>query len=241
MSDSKAVVPQNKIASLAIFASGNNPFTALSKEMDISTGAFLRFSGDTGKYTYKGSEVEYGTRFAFNVLATAKKGYICWKDGKVVEQIMIEIASSTPLPDESSLTDHGPYNEKAGDGWRQQLGCVVRDLEGGDQMDFNLSNKSGVNALGQLFAEFGNKAPFNLDSEGNPKLPIVEVSAVSFQPKGIPGKKWAPTLRIVDWKSEAELVALDPYGEDDENMVGEDYDNEPVDAVTKPAKGMRRG
>jgi hypothetical protein len=222
---------------LSQLASGN-PFLDLGNEMEISTGSFLKYSGNTGKYMFKGVEVEHGTRLAFNILG-AKKGWVCWKDSKPVDQIMVDILGGGRIPSEESLKDHGPF--KQGDGWKQQLSVVVRSLEGGDQMDFNLSNQSGRNALGALIQEFGAKAAMFVDNNGEPKVPIVEIGAQSFQPRDASGTKWAPTLKLVDWKSQAELAALDPYADDDD--TGNEADpleaEQPLKTTAPKAEGVK--
>lgn len=233
MTDSTALTTTKPGGTLSQLASGN-PFLNLGSEMEISTGAFLKYSGDTGRYTYKGTEVEHGTRLAFNVLS-AKKGWICWKDGKPVEQVMVEIMSGERIPSEESLKDHGPY--KQGDGWRQQLSVVVRSLEGGDQMDFNLSNISGRNAMGAVIQEFGAKMGMFVDDNGEPKVPIVEIGAQSFSPKDASGKKWAPVLKIVDWKTQAELNALDPYADQGDGNAADPLEAEQPLKVTPPKTG----
>jgi hypothetical protein len=190
---------------LSFLAGGQNPFTALATEYNVPTGAFLKFSGNTGEFSYKGQPIEHGTVFAFNMMEM-RKGWICWKDGKAQEQHMVRVMSSDRVMDQCDLTDHGPYKE--GEGWQEQIGVPVRDLEGGDQLELNVSSKGGRNALIRLASDYGTKVRMNIDEEGNPKIPLVEVSAQSFVSKLAAGKKWAPIFKIVDWMPAAELALL---------------------------------
>jgi hypothetical protein len=202
---SNDLVSQAAATGLAILAGGNNPFTSLATEYNVPTGAFLKFSGNTGEYSYKGQTIEHGSCFAFNMMEM-RKGWICWKDGKPVEQFMVRVMSGESVLDKEELPDHSPYKE--GEGWQEQIGVPVRDLEGGEQLEINLSNISGRNALIRLASDFGTKVRMNIDEEGQPKIPIVEVSASSFTSKNFPGKKWAPAFKIVGWMSVAELTLL---------------------------------
>lgn len=188
-----------------MLAGGSNPFTALATEYNVPTGAFLKFSGNTGEFQYKGQTIEHGSVFAFN-MTEMRKGWICWKDSKPVDQKMSLVLSTERVPDKHELPDHGPYKE--GEGWAEQIGVPVRDLEGGEQLEINLSNISGRNALIRLASDYGTKVRMNIDDKGQPKIPLVEVSASSFTSKNFPGTKWAPQFKIVDWMSIDELNTL---------------------------------
>lgn len=199
---------------LASLVSAQNPFTALATEFNVPSGAFLKFSGDTGQYTSKsGQPIEHGNVLAFNMMEM-RKGWICWKGGKNIEQHVSRVMAGQPMLTRDQLKDHGPY-EKEGEGWVEQVGVPVRDLEGGEQMEFNLSSYSGRTALIRLAGEYGSKARMNLDPEASEaagvpvaKIPLVEISAQSFQPKRAPGTKWAPVFKIVGWMTQAELAML---------------------------------
>lgn len=217
----------------AFLSGGHNPFTALATEYNVPTGAFLKFSGNTGEYSNKNQPVEHGTSFAFNMMEM-RKGWICWKDGKAQEQHMVRVMSHDRVMDQADLTDHGPYKE--GEGWQEQIGVQVRDLEGGEQLEFNLSSKGGRGALIRLADQYGTRARMNLDDDGNAKIPIVEVSAQSFTSKLAAGKKWAPVFKIVDWMTVAELSLLsEQAGTVDEGTAAQ---HEPH--IEQPAAPLKR-
>jgi hypothetical protein len=199
----------NKAAATGLSAfltpGGANPFTSLATEYNVPTGAFLKFSGNTGEFSYKGQVIEHGSIFAFNMMEM-RKGWICWKDGKAQEQHMVRVLSAEQVMAREELADHGPYKE--GEGWTEQIGVPIRDLEGGDQLELNLSSKGGRNALIRLANEYGTKARMNLDDNGDPKVPLVEVSAQSFKSKLAAGTKWAPIFKIVNWMTIDELMCL---------------------------------
>lgn len=210
---------------LAAMAAGDNAFTGLAAELDVPLGAFLKYSGNDGTYQFKGQIIEHGTSLLFN-MNTLKKGFICWKGGKPVEQKMVLVTSGERMPVKDELTDHGPYTVE-GEGWAEQLGVQVINPADGTTMELNLSNRSGITALTQLAQAYGTKRKFNMDDDGSYKVPVVEISARSFTLKNAPGKKWAPNFEIVAWISEAEMAEYVTVSGDND----EDYDSADVEAV----------
>lgn len=202
---SNDLVKQAANTGLSFLAGGANPFSSMMAEYNVPSGAFLKFSGNTGQFTYKGQIIEHGSTFAFNMIEM-KRGWVCWKDKKVADQHMVRVLSNDQPPEFSELKDYGPYRE--GEGWSEQVGVPVRDLEGGEQLEMNLSSIGGRNALVRLADEFGQKVRMNMDEEGNPKVPIVEITAQSFESQKAAGTKWAPIFKIVDWMSVEELSEL---------------------------------
>lgn len=196
---------------------GYNPFLEAADEMGASSGAkFLKFSGNTGEYTYGSDdeELEYGTRLAVNP-SEFKRGWICWDDGEVQDEIMVRVTEGKP-PAKHELEDHGPYTND-NDGWSEQSSAAFRDVETGEEFLYKTSSKSGRMALANLVRDYGKAFQMNPG-----KLPVIELDATSFTPKKAPksaGKKYAPTFKIVEWVSEAELIAKFADGdvpEDDE-------------------------
>ena len=206
-------------SNLALPTEGPNVFAAAAADMGALQGNFLKFSGNDGNYTFgpaeDSQEIEHGSQLAVN-MATFKRGYICWVNGEVVEEIMIPVVSGLPIPLASSLADFGPYQtyeDGTKDGWREQGTIELRDLENGDMFLLKLTSKGGILALGALSDAFSKvyrqKVGF---------IPVIELGAVSFEPKvktadGSPskkkiGKKYAPTLKIVGWIPDDEYLEL---------------------------------
>lgn len=186
---------------------GGNPFLDAAESMGASSGALvLRFDGNTGAFSYgKDREaIDKGTRMAVNP-NEFRLGWICWSDGKVLEQRMTRIVDGKP-PARSELTDHG-IEEVDGDGWREQASATFRDIESGDEFRLDISSKGGRIALGNLVRDYGKAF-----SAHPGELAIVELGNVSFDAKDPKtgkkvGRKHAPAFKIVAWMNEAELVA----------------------------------
>jgi len=207
--------------------------------MGASSGAlFLKFDGNTGQYSYgkDDDELPKGTRVAINP-TEFKNGWICWKDGQVMEEIMVRIVDGKP-PAKGDLTDHGPYEDEK-DGWREQSSVAFRDIESGDEFLFKTSSKGGRIAVGNLVRDYGKGF-----ARHPGELAIAELASTSFDAKDKKtgkklGKKFAPVFKLVDWQSEEELIAkFEAQAADAEDAAGDEEDELPVNTAAK--RGGRR-
>lgn len=194
-----------------------------------SGGAILKFSGNTGVWSFKDREFDYGSKFAFNV-EYVEYGYVCWKDRKLIDSVLSPVFGHDAKPQEGDLPDYGPYSRE-GDGWKDAFRVKVRDIEDGMEYELTFSNRSGWNAMSSLVKDFGEKVRLHTEDDGSFKTPIVELSGVAFEPKGAVGKKYAPKLRILDWYSKEDML----------QVIGgvdaiESTDGETEDAPAEPAK-----
>lgn len=218
-------------------ASAVDPFALAGNDMGGSSAAYAKFNGNSGEFTYGSAaeEIEAGEKMAINV-GMARKGWICWKESEVVEEIMVPVAQGLP-PAESTLTDHGPYakhEDGTEDGWSAQFAVDIRLLESqhdGAEIVYKTTTLSAMRPLGDLLKQFSR------EYKNHPGcIPIVEFGKGSYMPKDKKrGKKFFPIFKIVDWMDEAELLAT--YGEGSRVEEGDDNDNMVADtkAVTKPA------
>lgn len=201
--------------SLANF-SGADPFASAARDMGAKdNGTFLKFSGNTGDFTYgpadNSEELAHGTQLVIN-MAAIERGHICWKDSEVVDEVMVNILAGNP-PAQSSLEDHGPYEkypDGTEDGWSEQTAAVFRDLESGQAFTFKTTSGSGLKGLGALLNDFS-KVYKNHPGD----YPVVELGANGFIPKKNKkvGKKYAPVFKIVGWIAGAEYDALVAQGD----------------------------
>lgn len=205
--------------------------------------AYMKFSGNDGSYSTQDQPIEHGSVFIVDVLGF-KRGWVCWKDEKLVERVQVSCWPHEPLPPQSSLTDHGPYAKrpdgKPAGGWVEEFSGLFTDPASGEVYKFNTSSRGGVRAMAGLWQEFAKKQKMFRDEHGQPKLPIVEIGANSFKVAGA-GTKYAPTFRIVDWMDRSEYNTLAPSGETEavEEQVEEVVEKAPpqrADARTAPAK-----
>lgn len=202
-----------------------DPFALAGNEMGGSSAAYAKFNGNSGEFTYGATaeEVEPGEKMAINI-AMARKGWICWVDSEVVEEIMVPIAQGQP-PLESALTDHGPYTKHEDgteDGWNAQFAVDIRLLDpkhDGTEIVYKTSTKSAMRPLADLLKQFSK------EYKNHPGMvPVVEFGTGNYMPKDKKrGKKFFPTFRIVDWMDEDELEAT--YGAGSKVEEGDSNDN----------------
>jgi hypothetical protein len=220
-------------------AAGHNPFLDAADDMGASSGAlYLKFDGNTGIYSFgkDAEELQKGTRLALNP-NEFKRGWICWNNKEVMEEIMVRVVEGKP-PAKGSLTDHGPYKKKQ-DGWREQASFEMRDIEDGTQFQFKTSSKGGNISVANLIRDFGKAF-----SQHPGELAIIELQHVSFEAKDEDGdsigKKFAPVFKIVEWASEADLIAkLDAAKDSGAEAEAEEEDVQ-VNTKGNAASGRRR-
>lgn len=175
---------------------------------------YLKFDGNTGEYSYGSdkTELKLGSLLALNI-KSYRRGWICWNDGEVVDEIMVPLHEGTP-PAKTSLTNHGPYVEP-NDGWSEQYTIEMRMVEEPYiNLLFQANNTSKRIAFQNMMKDFSKGFRLN---EGC--APVIEIDEREFEGKAKEGKrkykKHAPIFKIVDWKSLEELAALAEGSPDD--------------------------
>lgn len=227
---------------------GPDPFAARAAALGAIQGSFLKFDGNTGDYEYGPKddvkELPPGALVVVN-MTTFKSGWICWKAGEMVEEIMIPILEGE-APPETSLTDHGPYavyKDGTKDGWQAQNGIEFRIVDNGELLIFKGTSKSAQRAFAKLLQDFA-----KIYRQKPKQLPVVELGNASFEPKlkeedGQPakkiGKKYAPTMKIVSWMPTDEYEALIKNASvaPAEKTEGEDDPSNYADATTSTESG----
>jgi hypothetical protein len=202
-----------------------DPFAVAGNEMGGSSALYAKFNGNSGEMTYgsQAEEVAIGEKMAADVYG-ARKGWICWVESEVAEEIMVPIVQGQP-PRSDQLADHGPYkkyDDGTQDGWSEQFAINFRLLgedHDGAEITYKTSTKSAMRPLGDLIKQFSR------EYKANPGcVPIVEFGRGDYMPKEKKhGKKFFPTFKIVDWILEDELQAT--YGEGNKVEEGDDNDN----------------
>lgn len=193
-----------------------DPFAAAAADMGGFRGNFLGHDGNSGDYTYGPAadkkELDLGTQLAVN-MTTVGRGWICWVDGEVADETMVNIMEGSP-PAASTLADHGPYQkyeDGSEDGWVEQSTVEFRHLETGELFLFKAAGKSKNRAIGNLLADY---AKVWKTKPG--QVAVIELGDATFEPKvgkeGGPkkkiGKKHAPVFKIVGWISNDEFEEL---------------------------------
>jgi len=193
---------------LASYASAANRFAQVAGNMGASEGAFMKFDGNSGTFSFgtDQEELEHGTHLAANI-AEVSRGHICWVDGEVKEEVMGSILAGDP-PNQGSLHDYGPYQtypDGTKDGWSEQVVLTFRNPEDGEKYTFKTTSKSGLRAVANLIRDYG-----KLFKTHPNDTPVVELGANSFVPKNNKkvGKKYAPDFKITAWLTPAEIEKM---------------------------------
>lgn len=225
-------------SSRAVANPSENPFAAQGSEGTGGATTYVKFTGATGLFTAGQDDdvIEHGTRFAADMM-NAQWVWSFWWDGKVMEQFsdaLIENPTSYDqypdfLPEDPKgdidmtleeimqAQKDDPANFR--DGWSVQASFNMRPIDGSDE-EYTLKLNKGVamNSFHTLRKSFGRQYKLKQGL-----IPIIEVTANSYEPKAKSAgkKRWAPALKIVDWASEEDLMAVAGESPDD-------YDDGPV-------------
>ena len=189
----------------------NNPFLQDAAEQGVRGGAYLRFNGNNGQWVTIGQQsVDDGSLWAMNLLH-AERGYQCWSEGKLIDEVWVSIMSRQSLPALSELRH--VEKKKESDGWKMAVKVPVRAVDGGPQCDMVMKADNPNRPINRLLKEFGQQLALNMDPATKmPKVPVIELGSESFVVKGV-GTKFSPKFRIVEWRTEKELAELDANAE----------------------------
>ena len=226
-----------------------DPFAQEALNAGVKQGLYMGFNGNDGMFTYgpkdDKTELVHGTQLAVK-LADYRRGWLCWKDKEVVDSVLVGIMQGPAPASSDGLPDHGPYTKyKDGpeDGWQKAGEIVVLDISDEPKIfNFSFLGDTKLNAFARLCGEFG-----RLWKVHPGEVPVIEISARSFEPKGVRSGelKWAPTYKIVGWISETEYdeiatqavsaqagSAVDDGSDNPENYATSDYAVETVTTVS---------
>lgn len=159
---------------------------------DSGGASFMKFT-KTGHYLCgaQGDELQYGTIMLAN-MASLKSGFICWKGGNAVDE-KLELVTSENFIDPTELEDHGPYNENAGEGWREQSVIDFVLVEDKSTWTFKTSSGGGIGAIGKMSKAYGSlcKEAGTMDI-----VPVVCLDGGSYQHKQF-GEICFPILHVI--------------------------------------------
>lgn len=248
-----------------------NPFAAAGAGAGQKT--FMKFKGASGDFLYGQDENEmpHGTEFGADI-ENSKWNWTFWWEGEVLETIETRVAENPlgfehepdHLPDdydgdmslEEIRAEQADRKSNFMDGWSCQAvldmrlvgGEVLDDeeagLESGEEFTIKLNQGVALNSFRALLNSFGRQFRFKQGL-----VPIVEIGARSYVSKNKSvGKRYNPTLKIADWRSEEELMAAvgddpdmyDDPGADDAAPAIEDKSSGAADAEA-PAERAPRG
>lgn len=182
----------------------------------VPTHKYLTFHAQRSVYlvkeTDKETTVDVGTRLALN-WPEIMHGYICWKDGKVHDQVNFSLLETPVLPEMDTLPDHGPYSDdpQQRDGWREQITLPLKDLDAKVDYMYKTGADSSVRAVRRFIRDLQQELVLRAGSMGDddelPLAPFVELGKTHFIPQGRTNKVYVPKFILVegDWTSMGEI------------------------------------
>lgn len=206
----------------AVARQSDNVFTMTAAALGSDGGGVIygKFNGNNGDFTYgtnPAKELEPGTAVLVDMQQAVRRGWICWKDGSVVDERMVLITQGNP-PREDELPDKGPYTKKD-DGWKEQVSIRFKIFETGEEIELKMTSRAGIRGVGALCKAYG--AEFR-DHEPD-SLIVVVLDSKGYTPKDKSyGRKYAPIFEIDEFISPdeaAERLGL-PAGDDDDAEEG---------------------
>jgi len=186
-----SVIEQNR-AALSVFEEEAAGFA--------SGHQYLKYTKGDWSYGSNETEVTPDIEMAVNMNAYAK-GWICWKEGKAVDEQMAPIVSGRKI-EQSALANHGPYAK--GDGWSAQHSIALKAIEEGVELKYSSSTKGGISALKGLAAAYVTQ----VKSGSSDLVPIVSLSTDSYKHTNF-GKIHTPVIAILGWTNDEALASGD--------------------------------
>lgn len=183
--------------SAALTAGAVDPYAAAANEMGNNFLPIVKMT-KAGEWVSGPDEEELEDHEAAFAMNTFAHGFVCWKDGEVVDEKMVLVASGELRPLFDELPDHGPYEND--DGWAGTASIQLRLLKTDEELLYRPSSRGGLNALAGLARKYANKR------QRQPNVvPIVHLETKSYAHRQY-GKIFNPVLRVLDWKEEPDLV-----------------------------------
>lgn len=168
--------------------------------------SYMSFSGKRGLYKVGIEGRAPGESEPFLVaIPLFKTGYICWKGGRPVDKRMA--GPRDPRIAEPDMNEHGPFNEKNGEGWSKARSMAARSLENGEEIEFTVNTKSGVAVIADLHKEIRDRL-----RETDEVWPVITFGMEEFEAQG--NRNFKPTLNVIAWLTSKDIV----------KWQGEDFD-----------------
>ena len=146
----------------------------------------------TGHWVYGAdqTEAEDDARWAVNPFSFVH-GFIAWGDGEVLAEKMASVTQ--PLPE----LDAAPPSAKKG--WEQQVGLMLKCLNGEDEgleCRYTTTSVGGKRAVQELAVAIATQ----VEKDPTKPVPIVTLGKDHYQHKSY-GRIYTPVFRVVEWVS----------------------------------------
>lgn len=178
----------------------------LEKELaGVSTGSqqgvvYANFSGKMGRYSVgKNKEDIDPERLFFMDFRFTIKGWNCWKGNKPVDKHRWRALDRNSAVAENELEDHGPYNDRLGEGWRPMVGFWAKDFDDADTTyEFTTDSVSGRNSVDDLMQEVIARVKVK-----EPCFPVFCFEREEFEAQG--QTNWKPIFEVEGWLTEEQV------------------------------------
>ena len=187
----------------------DDPYTAFG-EANAVGDTFLKF--DRGVYRFgpaDASEVlPLGTLLVVN-MPEMKVGWLNWQDGEVAATDMRRLADGFYVTPREELGDMDEAMWEMGnddlpkDPWTLTTLLPLKDPTTGAEYVFTTSSKGGRAACGKLAIRYGEQRGLPANAG---KLPVIKIDDGTYKHRKLQQVIHFPVFRLVEWRSEAELV-----------------------------------
>ena len=187
----------------------DDPYTAFG-EANAVGDTFLKF--DRGVYRFGPADASeilaLGTLLVAN-MAEMKVGWLKWQDGEVAATDMRRLADGFVVTPREELGDMDEAMWEMGndnlpkDPWTQTTLLPLKDQATSAEYTFTTSSKGGRAACGSLAGRYGSERH---KPENAGKLPLIKIDEGTYRHRKLGQVIHFPVFRLVEWRSEAELV-----------------------------------
>ncbi len=166
---------------------------------------FLKFKKGIYEYGSANTVLPVNTRVVAN-MPELTVGPLKWLDGKPVANEMKRLCDG-PIKTRKELDcpnkEDWPINHAGDrtDPWQFTNVLPMRDPETGKEFKFTTSSRGGLDAIGALSFAYGE----HMAKHNDGSLPVIELGAGEYDHPAY-GLTQIPVFRVVEWKSEAELM-----------------------------------
>ena len=197
-----------KKSQLPVTPADDDPYSAYGRAVGSDT-PFLKFHKGEYRYGSDGEVLPLGTKLVPH-MAELRAGFLKWKNGEPVDEVMVRISEGKSLPQREDMDDQDKNaweldaNGTPIDPWGHTNTLPFKDPKTGIEFVFTTRSIGGIKAIGKLASAFGSQRHKHGD-----KLPIVTIGSGSYK-HPIYGEVHVPALKITGWLGEAELIAGKP-------------------------------
>lgn len=185
----------NATFDIALADSLVNDIANLADRMSVGGTQYVKFKQGEWLIGKDGDTFSDNKFEAVPNLPELTHGWMCWKDGSLVDEHWAKLG--THLPTKGELPDHGPYSQP-NDGWSENFRFDLKILATHGvpeeiNAQFTTSSKGGQSAIGSMMKQWVQDCKQG-STEGG--VPVVLFDSSSYQNKKYGGKTKIPIMTI---------------------------------------------